>query len=282
MLEVKTEQGNDVIKALARYLNGYRDGCIMSIITDVSVIDVIKLIDEVNAYESGCIKYKYEDGKLYITGVSDNLCSVLKSNFKELHDEVFGGDRGILTVVAGHMSTLKKIITELIEPSDKFIKKHKAYFDNINDRKAFIKLRDALMREYVIDEENEKIIFTTFFDKLFMNITDDIYVSLFESVKLVFDADRRNINTMAALNEDSRLKGVIPTGDTDEMFKFFNDSIDEERTFIYSVKMPQDVNDAKYFDAVVNRSGNYSMLIETKERLLIYAVPITKISLITA
>lgn len=246
----------------------------------VSSLDfsIVAIIDKINEAESRTIDYVYDSGTLEINGVSDRIESVLRSEFPELHAKVFGNVRESAAFLNQKLSPIKAIIKEMLEPSDKFKKRYEAFTENVNDRKAFVKLRDALIKEYSTKEiENDLVIF---FDKLFLNMSGNLYDSIVNSVKYIIETQLHHIEVLGLNNKDERLDGVIAAGHTYGMFAQFNKLIDNNENFYYEVKAISSIIEAQYFVDVLNRTGNWAMLIETRDGVFICAVPMHKVTLI--
>lgn len=241
-------------------------------------LEVVALIDKINVAERGTIEYTYDSGTLAITGISDRIESVLRSEFPELYSKIFGNTRVSSARIQQRLAPIKTIIKELLEPSDKFKKRHEAFMENINDRKAFIKLRDALIKEYSIGELEDELMI--FFDKLFMNMSSNLFCAIADSIEYIIGTQLYSIEVLRLNNKDDRVDGVIAAGDTQRMFESFNELVGKDESFYYEVKSIGSINDAQYFVSVLNKTGNWAVLIDARDSVLVCAVPFCKVTLI--
>lgn len=245
------------------------------ICTDLAVVAIINKINEA---ESKTIDYVYDSGTLSITGVSDRIESVLRNEFPDLYAKVFNSVRTGSAAINQKLAPIKTIIKELLEPSDKFKKRHEAFIGNINDRKSFVKLRDALIKEYSDEDIEDDLMI--FFDKLFMNMSSNLYCAIADSIEYIICTQSYCIEVLSLNNKDDRVDGVIAAGDTQRMFESFNELIEKDEEFYYEVKSISSISDAQYFVSVLNKTGNWAMLIETRDSVVICAVPLHKVTLI--
>ena len=241
-------------------------------------LEVVAIINKINEAESKTIVYMYDSGTLSITGVSDMIESVLRNEFPELYAKVFNNIIKGSADISQKLAPIKTIIKELLEPSDKFKKRHEAFIENINDRKSFVKLRDALIKEYSDEDLEEDLMI--FFDKLFINMSSNLYNAISDSIEYILGTQAYSINVLGLNNKDGRVEGVIAAGDTHRMFESFNELIEKDEEFYYEVKSISSISDAQYFVSVLNKTGNWAMLIETRDSVVICAVPLHKVTLI--
>lgn len=241
-------------------------------------LSVVALIDKINAAERRTIDYVYNSGTISITGVSDRIESVLRNEFPDLYAKVFNNVRTGSADINQKLAPIKTIIKELLEPSDKFKKRHEAFLENINDRKSFVKLRDALIKEYSDEYLEDDLVI--FFDKLFLNMSSNLYNAISDSIEYILGRQAYSIEVLSLNNKDDRVDGVIAAGDTQRMFESFNELIEKDEEIYYEVKSISSISDAQYFVSVLNKTGNWAMLLETRDSVVICAVPLHKVTLI--
>ena len=241
-------------------------------------LEVVAIINKINEAEPKTIDYVYDSGTLSITGVSDRIESVLRNEFTDLYAKVFNSVRTGSAAINQKLAPIKAIIKELLEPSDKFKKRHEAFIENINDRKSFIKLRDALIKEY--SDEDLEYDLMIFFDKLFLNMSSNLYNAISDSIEYILGTQAYSIGVLGLNNKDDRVDGVIAAGDTQRMFESFNELVGKDENFYYEVKSIGSINDAQYFVSVLNKTGNWAMLIDARDSVLVCAVPLRKVTLI--